>query len=250
MRHDKSYLLPSVMPVDLLAIMAHPDDAELLCGGTLARAADQGHRTGIVDLTRGELGSRGTAELRAKEAVAAAKVLGVAERVNAGLPDGHVANTAAARRIVVEQIRRCRPRVVLLQYITGRHPDHRVGSELVRDACFLSGLKNYPADGEPFRPAKLCYALSFREDTIKPSFVIDISAQFERKLAAIACFASQFEGVTQAGEMYPTGQPLHDLITVQNGHYGSLIRARFGEPFWTPETMAVEDITALGVHSL
>ncbi len=238
------------MPVDLLAVMAHPDDAELLCGGTLARAADQGHRTGIVDLTRGELGSRGTAELRAKEAVAAAKVLGVAERVNAGLPDGHLANTDAARRIVVEHIRRLRPGVVLLQYITSRHPDHRVASELVRDACFLSGLKNYPADGQPFRPAKLCHALSFREDAVKPSFVVDISAQFDRKLAAIACFASQFDGVTQAGEMYPTGQPLDDLIATQNGHYGSLIRARFGEPFWTAETMAVADITALGVHSL
>jgi bacillithiol biosynthesis deacetylase BshB1 len=238
------------MPVDLQAIMAHPDDAELLCGGTLARAADQGHRTGIVDLTRGELGSRGTPELRAKEAAAAAAVLGVAERVNAGLPDGHLTNTDAARRIVVEQIRRLRPRVVLLLSIVGRHPDHRVGSELVRDACFLSGLKNYPADGEPFRPTKLCQALSFREDAVKPSFVIDISAQFERKLAAIACFASQFAGVTQAGEMYPTGQSLDELIATQNAHYGSLIRARFGEPFWTAETMVVDDITTMGVHSL
>ena len=238
------------MPVDLLAIMAHPDDAELLCGGTLARAADQGHRTGIVDLSRGELGSRGTPELRAQEAAAAARVLGVAERANAGLPDGHLANTDASRRVVVELIRRFRPRVVLLQYITGRHPDHRVGSELVRDACFLSGLRNYPADGEAFRPTKLCYALSFREEPIQPTFVVDIAAQFERKLAAIACFASQFEGVTQAGEMYPTGQPLHDLIATQNGHYGSLIRARFGEPFWTPETIEVDDVVRLGVHSL
>ncbi len=238
------------MTVDLLAIMAHPDDVELLCGGTLLRAVDQGHRTGIVDLTRGELGTRGTPELRASEAAAAAEILGVAERVNAGLPDGHVANTDAARRAVVEQIRHFRPRVVLLQYFTGRHPDHRAGSELVRDACFLSGLRNYPAAGEPFRPAKLCHALSFREDPVKPSFVIDISAQFERKLAAIACFASQFEGVKQAGEMYPTGQPLHDLIATQNGHYGSLIRARFGEPFWTAETMAVEDVVTMGVAQL
>jgi bacillithiol biosynthesis deacetylase BshB1 len=238
------------MTVDLLAIMAHPDDVELLCGGTLLRAADQGHRTGIVDLTRGELGTRGTPELRAQEAAAAADILGVTERVNAGLPDGHIANTDAARRVVVEQIRRFRPRVVLLQYLSGRHPDHRIGSELVRDACFLSGLRNYPAPGEPFRPAKLCHALSFREDPVKPTFVIDISAQFERKVAAIACFASQFEGVTQAGEMYPTGQPLHDLIATQNGHYGSLIRARFGEPFWTAETMAVDDVVTMGVQSL
>ena len=238
------------MTVDLLAVMAHPDDAELLCGGTLARAADQGHRTGILDLSRGELGSRGTPELRAKEAMAAAAILGVAERTNAGLADGSIANTDTTRRAVVEQLRRFRPRVVLLQYLTGRHPDHRAAAELVRDACFLSGLRNYPADGEAFRPAKLCHTLSFREDAVRPSFVIDISAQFERKLAAIACFASQFDGVTQAGEMYPTGQPLHDLITTQNGHYGSLIRTRFGEPFWTAETMAVEDLVNLGVHSL
>jgi bacillithiol biosynthesis deacetylase BshB1 len=238
------------MPADLLAIMAHPDDAELLCGGTLARAADQGHRTAIADLTRGELGSRGTPELRAKEAAAAAAVLGVSERVNAGLPDGALTNDDASRRIVVELVRGFRPRVVILQYITGRHPDHRIASELVRDACFLSGLKNYPATGEAFRPTKLCYALSFREDFVKPTFVVDVSEQFERKQQAIACFQSQFEGVRQAGEVYPTGQPLHELIAAQSAHYGSLIRARHGEPFWTPESMAVSDIVGLGVHSL
>lgn len=236
--------------VDLLAVMAHPDDAELLCGGTLARAADHGHRTGILDLTRGEMGTRGTPQLRAEEAAAAATILGVAERANAGLPDGHLANTDPTRRVVVEQIRRFRPRVVLLPYLTSRHPDHHVASALVRDACFLAGLKNYPADGDPFRPTKLCHALSFREDTIKPTFVVDITAQIERKLAAIACFASQFDGVTQAGEAYPTGQTFATLIESQNSHYGSLIRARFGEPFWTPETMAVDDVVELGVQSL
>ena len=230
--------------------MAHPDDAELLCGGTLARAVDHGHRVGILDLTRGEMGSRGSPELRAREAAAAAAILGVAERANAGLRDGFLANNDATRRVVAEQIRRLRPRVVLLPYVTSRHPDHHVASELIRDACFLAGLKNYPADGEPFRPTKLCYALSFREDTIKPTFVVDITAQFERKLAAIACFASQFEGVVQAGEAYPTGQTFAALIETQNSHYGSLIRARFGEPFWTPETVMVEDIVKLGVHSL
>ena len=238
------------MNVDLLAVMAHPDDAELLCGGTLAHAVDHGHRTGILDLTRGEMGSRGTPELRAQEAAAAAAVLGVAERANAGLPDGHVANSDATRRVVAEQIRHFRPRVVLLPYITSRHPDHHVASALVRDACFLAGLRNYPAGGQPFRPSKLCYALSFREDPIKPTFVVDITAQFERKLAAIACFASQFDGVTQAGEAYPNGQSFAELIATQNSHYGSLIRARFGEPFWMPETMAVADIVNLGVHSL
>jgi N-acetylglucosamine malate deacetylase 1 len=238
------------MPVDLLAIMAHPDDAELLCGGTLARAAEQGYRVGIVDLTRGELGTRGTPELRAHEAARAAEILGVAERHNAGLGDGHIRNDDSSRRVVIELLRRLRPRTVILQYVTGRHPDHRAASELVRDASFLAGLKNYPAEGERFRPNKLCYALSFREDVVKPTFVVDISAQFDKKLQAVLAFTSQFEGVRQAGELYPTGQPFGDLLATQNGHYGSLIRARFGEPYWTPEAMAVDDIVDLGVNSI
>lgn len=238
------------MPVDLLAIMAHPDDAELLCGGTLARAADQGHRTGIVDLTRGELGSRGTPELRAEEAAEAARILGVSERRSLGLPDGHLANSDAARVAVVEAIRALRPRVVLMPYIVGRHPDHRVAAQLVHDACFLAGLKNYPAQGERFKPTKLCHAISFREDPVKPTFVVDISAQFERKLAAVMAFRSQFEGATQGGELHPTGQPLAELIATQNAHYGSLIRCRFGEPYWTEETVPVDDIVTLGGASI
>lgn len=238
------------MPVDLLAIMAHPDDAELLCGGTLLRAADQGHRTAILDLTRGELGSRGSPELRHEEAQRSAAILGLAERVNAGLPDGHLHNTDAARQVVVEQLRRLRPRTVILQYTAGRHPDHRMGAELARDACFLSGLRNYPGDGDKFRPSKVCYAISFREDNVKPTFVVDISAQFDRKLQAVMSFTSQFEGVTQAGELHPTGQPLVDLIATQNAHYGSLIRTRYAEPFWSHETIGVDDVVTMGVESL
>ena len=237
------------MPTDLLAIVAHPDDAELLCGGTLAKAADHGHRTGILDLTRGELGSRGSPELRAEEAAKAARVLGVSERANAGLKDGHLRNDDASRVVIVEQLRRFRPRVVILPYIVGRHPDHRIGSELVRDACFLSGLKNYPASGEPHRPAKICYAMAFREDAVKPTFVVDISAQFDRKIEAVMCYASQFTGATQGGELYPTGQSFPELIATQNSHYGSLIRTRYGEPFWTQETVAVDDIVTMPVFS-
>lgn len=238
------------MPVDLLAIMAHPDDAELLCGGTLLRAADQGHRTAILDLTRGELGSRGSPELRHEEAQRSATILGLAERVNAGLPDGHLQNTDAARRLIVEQLRRLRPRTVILQYTEGRHPDHRIGAELARDACFLSGLRNYPGDGDKFRPSKVCYAISFREDNVKPTFVVDISAQFDRKLHAVMAFTSQFEGVTQAGELHPTGQPLVELIATQNAHYGSLIRTRYAEPFWSHETISIDDVVTMGVESL
>lgn len=239
------------MPLDLLAAVAHPDDAELLAGGTLAKAVDAGRRVGILDLTHGEMGSRGNAEIRARESAAASLVLGISARTNAGLPDGHLENNDAMRRVMVEQLRRLKPRVVIAPYPVGRHPDHRIAAELIRDACFLSGLKNYPADGEPWKPFKLIHALAYREDTVKPTFVVDTSAQFERKLKAIACYVSQFSGDTiQAGELYPTGQPLLELIRTQDAHAGSLIRAAYGERFWTPETMAVDDVTRLDVASL
>lgn len=238
------------MPVDLLAIAAHRDDVELTCGGTLIKAASQGHRTGILDLTQGETGTRGSAELRAREAERAAEVLGVQERRNAGLRDAHLQNDETSRRIVVEAIRHFAPRVVILPFPVGRHPDHRIASQLGRDACFLSGLAKYPAGGEPHRPFKLIYALAYREDPLKPSFVVDISDTFARKLAAIRCYASQFDDAVSAGEIFPTGQDLYSLIETQNAHYGSLIRARYGEPFHTPETVLIEDVLALGVQSM
>jgi N-acetylglucosamine malate deacetylase 1 len=238
------------MPVDLLAIAAHRDDVELTCAGTLLRAVDAGHRTGILDLTAGETGTRGSAELREKEAARAAEMLGVGERRNAGLPDAHLQNTDQMRRVVVEHIRHFAPRVVILPFAVGRHPDHRVASELGRDACFLAGLAKYDAAGAPHRPFKLLYALSYREDPVKPTFVVDITPQFDRKIAAIQCYASQFDGAKAAGEIFPTGQDLYSLVETQNAHYGSLIRTRYGEPFFTDETMAVTDVVALGVQSM
>jgi N-acetylglucosamine malate deacetylase 1 len=238
------------MPVDVLAIAAHRDDVELTCAGTLVRASESGYRTGILDLTAGETGTRGSAELRAQEADRAAGILGIAERRNAGLPDAHLRNTDETRRIVVEQIRHFAPRVVILPFPVGRHPDHRVASELGRDACFLAGLARYDAGGTPHRPYKILYALSYREDPVKPTFVVDISPQFARKLAAIRCYGSQFDGAKAAGEIFPTGQDLYSLVETQNAHYGSLIRARYGEPFFTDETMAVDDVMALGVQSM
>ena len=238
------------MPVDLLAIAAHRDDVELTCAGTLLKAADAGYRTGILDLTAGESATRGSADLRAVEAGRAAEILGVAERRNAGLPDAHLENTEATRKVLVAEIRHFAPRVVILPFAVGRHPDHRVASEVGRDACFLAGLAKYEAPGAPHRPHKIMYALSYREDPLKPTFVVDISAQFERKLAAIRCYASQFDGAKAAGEIFPTGQDLYSLVKIQNAHYGSLIRSRYGEPFYTHETMAVDDVVALGVQSM
>jgi bacillithiol biosynthesis deacetylase BshB1 len=238
------------MPVDVLAIAAHRDDVELTCAGTLLRAADAGHRTGILDLTAGESGTRGSADLRAEEASRAAAILGVAERRNAGLPDAHLANSEESRRTVVGEIRHFAPRIVILPFPVGRHPDHRVASELGRDACFLAGLARYDVPGPPHRPFKILYALSYREDPLKPTFVVDISAQFDRKLAAIRCYASQFDGAKAAGEVFPTGQDLYSLVETQNAHYGSLIRQRYGEPFFTHETMAVDDVVSLTVQSI
>ena len=238
-----------VGPVDLLAIAAHRDDVELTCGGTLLRAADQGHRTAIIDLTLGEMGTRGSAELRGQEADRAAGVLGVVARLNAGLPDAGLFNTDENRRRLVGVLRGLRPGTVILPFPHGRHPDHRIASELSRDACYLAGLSRY-GDGKPHRPLKVLYALSYREDPLKPTFVVDIGRQFERKMEAIRCYASQFDGKDAAGEIFPTGQDLYDLIETQNRHYGSLIRRPYGEPFWTEETVEVDDVTTLGVRSM
>lgn len=238
------------MPVDILAIAAHRDDVELTCAGTLLKAVDAGYRVAILDLTAGEAGTRGSASLRAEEAERAARILGLAERRNAGLPDAHLQNSDETRRAIVEQIRHFAPRVVILPFPVGRHPDHRVASELGRDSSYLAGLERYPAGGTAHRPHKLLYALSYREDPVKPSFVVDITTQFERKLAAIKCYGSQFEGAKAAGEIFPTGQDLYSLVETQNAHYGSLIRKRYGEPFFTHETMEVEDVVQLGVRSI
>lgn len=237
-------------PIDLLAIAAHPDDVELTCGGTLIKAALGGYRTGIIDLTRGETGTHGTPDRRAGEAARAARAMGVAERLNAGLPDAHLHNTDAMRATVVELVRRFRPKVVILPFPVGRHPDHRVASELCRDACYLAGLRHYDAEGDPHRPFKILYALAYREDPVKPSFVVDISEEFETKMAAIKCYESQFDGATAAGEIFPTGQPLYDLVQIQDAHYGSLIRTRYGEPFMTHETVRIDDVVSMGVRSL
>jgi len=242
-------------PLDLLAIAPHPDDAELLCGGALARSAALGRRVGILDLTRGETGTKGTPQQRAEEATAAAEILGVDVRENAGLPDAGLFNTDQSRALLVETLRRLQPRVVVLPFLTGRHPDHRISAELGRDACFLAGLANYGDENlralEAHRPTKVVHALAYREDPVKPTFVVGLTEkEFGQKLEAIRCYASQFDDTTKAGELFPTGQPLFELVESQARHYGSLVRRPYGEPFWTAETIEVDDLATLGVFSL
>jgi bacillithiol biosynthesis deacetylase BshB1 len=241
-------MAPTDHDLDVLAVFAHPDDAELLCGGALLKSADEGERTGILDLTRGETGTRGTPELRAREAAAAADVLGLAVRRNAGLPDARIANSHEARGVVAGLIRELRPRVVVTHWPAGRHPDHRVASELVRDACYLAGLTNFDAPGTRFRPLKVVYASGFREDADPPSFVVDITGQMDRKVQAILAYESQFDGAVQAGEVFPGGRRgLVDQIRSWSAAYGSRIRVAYGEPYRTVETMEAATLGGLGV---
>jgi bacillithiol biosynthesis deacetylase BshB1 len=235
--------------VDVLAIAAHPDDMELICGGTLIRAHMLGRSTGILDLAAGEMASRGSPELRAKEAANAAKVMGVSVRENLGLPDGGIQNTPETRARVAVVVRRLQPKIVITHSLHGRHPDHPIVAQLVRDACFVAGLKKVEPQVPVHRPLKVIHALSFREDNQKPTFVVDVTEAFEKKLKAIGCYESQFGDAKQAGEVYPNGEPLNDLIRHHAAHYGSLIRCRYGEPFYTTETMRVDDVGALEVST-
>ena len=237
------------MPVDILAIFAHRDDAELTCGGTLIKAAAQGKRTAILDLTQGEMGTQGSARLRGEEAAKAAEILGCSARENLELPDAGIENTPATREKLARAIRRFAPRVVIAPSLEGRHPDHRVSAQLVRDACFVAGLAKVAPDVPKHRPLKILHSLTYRQDHVRPTFVVDITAEFERKMAAIRCYSSQFDGATQAGEVYPNGEPLYDMITHYAATYGALIRTRYGEPFFTTEMMRVDDVGALEVST-
>lgn len=239
-------------PVDVLAIMAHPDDAELLCGGTLARAVDAGHRVGVLDLSAGESGSFGDADTRAQEAQRAAQIIGLTVRANAGLTDAALVNSPETRLTVAQHLRVLRPRTVILHWPDhGRHPDHRIASQLAYDACFMAGLRRAPLEHEPHRPHTILYAMSYREEAVRPSFVVDITAQIERKLNAIFAFDTQFEGKTAMGDVFGGGErPLRDQLLAHAAHYGSLIRRPYGEPYWMRETMRVDDVVALDVASI
>lgn len=235
-------------PLDVLAIMAHPDDAELLCAGTLIKSADRGRRVGILDLSAGEMGSAGSAAIRAREATTSAGQMDLVVRRCAQLPDSVIENDSASRQVVAEHIRALRPAVVITHWKMGRHRDHRVASELVHDACFLSALHRLDVPGEPFRPRKVVYATAFREDADPPDFVVDITDQVERKLDVISVYTSQFDGAVQAGEVHPGGdRPLLEQVRAKMAHYGSLIRVRYGEPFRVDEAMEVDEISTLGV---
>jgi bacillithiol biosynthesis deacetylase BshB1 len=236
------------MSLDLLAIAAHPDDVEQTCGGTLIKMAEKGYHTGVLDLTAGDMGTRGTPEQRLAEASEAAKVMLVSQRENLHFPDARLENTISARMTLAVKIREMRPRVVVLPYWQGRHPDHYRAAELGYEACFLAGLKKLDEYSEPHRPYKIIYSSIYANVT--PSFVVDISAQFERRMAALLSYRSQYGGGSEGGELFPEEREIRERLGAIARFYGNLVGTKYGEPFVVKDTMLVEDVVTLGGRSI
>ena len=234
--------------IEILAIAAHPDDVEQTCAGTLIRLAEQGYRTEVLDLTAGEMGTRGSEEERASEAAAAAKEMLLAERHNLHLPDAKLENTLEARLAIAQKIRDLRPHVVILPYWQARHPDHYRCSQLGYEACFLAGLRKADLEGEPHRPAKIVYASLYAD--VRPSFVVDISAQFERRLKALLCYHSQFETQAKGSDVFPASAQITQRVRAAARYYGMLIDVEYGEPYVVKEMLRVGDIARMGVRSM
>lgn len=244
-------------PLDILAIAAHRDDVEQTCGGTLLRAARRGQRAGILDLTQGEMGTRGTAEDRAREADDAAKILGVSWRRALDLPDGRVENTWENRLKVASVIRETRPRVIILPYWKGRHPDHYTASVLGYEACFLAGLAKLdpqkalgpqPSILAPHRPFKIVYATLYYD--IRPSFVVDISEHFEGKFASILAYKSQFSDQEAGKDLFPAHKEIRNRVEAMARFYGMLGGVEYAEPFLQKEVGLVEDLLMIPVKSI
>jgi N-acetylglucosamine malate deacetylase 1 len=236
---------------DVAGVCAHPDDAELVMGGTIALEAARGRRVCLGDRTWGESGSRGTPETRAAEAQEAARVLGVAHRESLGLPDARLEAVPEHRDRMVEAIRRLRPRVVLLQHWKQRHPDHAAASRIVYDASFLAGLRNYRPDlGPAFRPRKLVYAVTMTEARdIVPSFVVDVTSVWDTKMQAVAAFASQFTPEPGEAGVLPLDR-FREAIELAGRRHGQRIGVRYGEGFVTREPLAVSDLRSLEGESI
>ncbi len=236
---------------DIAGFCAHPDDAELVMGGTVALEAARGRKVAFVDLTRGESGSRGTPETRAAEAAEAARILGVAHRESLALPDAALDLGPAHRDVVVAALRRLRPRVVILQHWEQRHPDHATAGRLVYDACFVSGLKNYRPDlGPAFRPFKLVYALSLNEAMESSvSFVVDITSVWDQKMRAVRAFASQFTPSAEEPVALPF-ERFQQTVEVSSRRLGQRVGVTYGEGFVTREPVQVDDLLWLRGRSI
>jgi bacillithiol biosynthesis deacetylase BshB1 len=257
---------PSIYPLDILAIAAHRDDVEQTCGGTLLKAAQRGQRTGILDLTRGEMGTRGTADDRAREAGDAARILGASWREALDIPDGRVENTYENRLKVATVIRLTKPRVVILPYWKGRHPDHYTASTLGYEACFLAGLKKLvlrsqpsnaggahdprpeTSDLQPHRPFKIIYATLYYD--VRPTLVVDITEQFDGKFASLMAYKSQFSDQEAGKDIFPAHDEIRTRLDAMARFYGMLGGVTYAEPFLQKEVGLVDDLLAIPVKSI
>lgn len=258
----------SVPPLDVLAIAAHRDDVEQTCGGTLLKMAQLGRCTGILDLTQGEMGTRGTATDRAREAADAAKILGVRFRHALDIPDGRVENTWENRLKIARVVRQQRPRVVILPYWQGRHPDHYTCSIVGYEACFLAGLSKLQLREEasrqagistqgadagelldhPHRPFKIIYATLYYD--VRPTFVVDITDQFEARLQSIYAYKSQYTDQEAGSRDFPAHAEIRERVATMAGFYGLLAGVKYAEPFVQKEVGLVEDVTMIPVKSI
>ena len=237
------------MQLDVLSIVAHPDDTELTCGGTIIKMVQAGYQVGILDLTGGESGTRGNASLREREARKASKVMGLAHRENLYLPDAGIEHSREYKLKIAQKIRDLRPRTVILPYWEGRHPDHYTTGQIGYEACFFAGLAKLPLDGAPYRPHKIIYS-SLYVPAVRPTFIVDITAQFEKKLKAILAYSSQFSDRKDMQNLFPSRIDLRERVASLSRHFGLMIGVRYGEPFVTREVAAVEDIVTMPVKSI
>ena len=252
--------------LDVLAIAAHPDDAEITCGGLLIKMVSLGRRAGVLDLARGEMGTHGDEHDRASEAAAAAEILGLAYRSNAGMPDAAVEYTRENKLKVAQVIRDTRPELVILPHWEQRHPDHLACSRLGYDACFLAGLQKLDLAGEPHRPRKIIYASYYRNTDY--SFLVDISDNFEQKLRAIAAYESQFgdpswvNGFTDKSapgavpvasirkDIFASGVHIYDLLYSRSRALGQQVGVALAEAYTVKENLLIDDPQKMPVRSI
>jgi bacillithiol biosynthesis deacetylase BshB1 len=240
--------MPETPPVDILAIAAHRDDVEQTCGGTLLVQNAAGFSTGILDLTQGESGTRGSAMEREAEATAAAKILRVSHREALDLPDGSLQNTLLNRLKIAAVIRRLRPRVVILPYWQGRHPDHYTSATLGYEACFAAGLSKLDLEGRPHRPYKILYASLYAD--VRPTFVVDITPHIETRLEALLAYRSQYGEQTEGAGLFVPESEIRERMFATARHYGLLAGVRYAEPFVQKEVGLVADLMHLPVASI
>ena len=254
----------NTVPFDILALAAHRDDVEQTCGGTLLKMAERGYRTAILDLTQGEMGTRGSAEDRAREAAEAARILKVSWREALDIPDGRVENTWENRLKVARVIRQLRPRVLILPYWQGRHPDHYIASVLGYEACFLAGLAKLAisrqpsavsaahaddtASLHPHRPFKIVYASLYFD--VRPTFVVDITDQFEARFASLIAYQSQYRDQQAGSGLFPAEAEIRMRVESMARFYGMLGGVTYAEPFVQKEVGLVDDLLAIPVKSI